>query len=74
MAKPNGEILVGVKNALTKFADKVQSLCYLLMDRRYKVRHLIVDILNNPVCLGILSGALIMVPIIGISKIHETKK
>jgi len=33
--------------------------------------HLIVEILNNQVCLGILSGALIILPIIGIAKIHE---
>jgi len=33
--------------------------------------HLVVEILNNPVCLGILSGALVILPIIGIAKIHE---
>jgi hypothetical protein len=33
--------------------------------------HLVVEILNNPVCLGILSGSLIILPIIGIAKIHE---
>jgi len=34
--------------------------------------HLVVEILNNPVCLGILSGSLIILPIIGIAKIHES--
>jgi hypothetical protein len=33
--------------------------------------HLVVEILNNPVGLGILGGALIILPIIGIAKIHE---
>lgn len=33
--------------------------------------HLIVEILNNPVCLGIIGFALVMLPIIGIAKIHE---
>jgi hypothetical protein len=33
--------------------------------------HLIVEILNNPVSLGILCFALVMFPIIGIAKIHE---
>jgi len=32
--------------------------------------HLVVQILNNPVSLGILSGALIILPIIGISQVH----
>jgi len=35
------------------------------------MRHLVVEILTNTVCLGILSGALIILPIIGIAKIHE---
>lgn len=34
--------------------------------------HLVVEILNNQVCLGILSGALVILPIIGIAKIHDT--
>ena len=33
--------------------------------------HLIVEILNNQVCLGIIGFSLIMLPIIGIAKIHE---
>lgn len=33
--------------------------------------HLIVEILNNPISLGILCFALVMFPIIGIAKIHE---
>lgn len=36
------------------------------------MRHLIVEILNNPVCLGIMGFSLIMLPIIGIAKIHDT--
>jgi hypothetical protein len=35
------------------------------------MRHLVVEILTNTVSLGILSGALIILPIIGIAKIHE---
>jgi hypothetical protein len=34
--------------------------------------HLVVEILNNPISLGILSGALIILPILGISIIHGT--
>jgi hypothetical protein len=34
--------------------------------------HFVAIMLNNPVCLGILCLSLIMVPIIGIAKIHET--
>ena len=34
--------------------------------------HLIVEILNNPISLGILCFALVMFPIIGIAKIHES--
>jgi hypothetical protein len=34
--------------------------------------HLVVEILNNPVSLGILCFALVMFPIIGIAKIHDT--
>jgi hypothetical protein len=34
--------------------------------------HIIVEILNNPVCLGVLCFALVMFPIIGIAKIHNT--
>jgi hypothetical protein len=33
--------------------------------------HLVVEILNNSVCLGIIGFALVMLPIIGIAKIHE---
>jgi hypothetical protein len=33
--------------------------------------HLIVEVLNNPISLGILCFALVMFPIIGIAKIHE---
>jgi hypothetical protein len=33
--------------------------------------HLIVKILNNPFSLGTLCFLLVMVPIIGISKIHD---
>jgi hypothetical protein len=33
--------------------------------------HLVVEILTNTVSLGILSGALVILPIIGIAKIHE---
>lgn len=36
------------------------------------MRHLIVEILNNQVCLGIMGFSLIMLPIIGIAKIHDT--
>jgi hypothetical protein len=36
------------------------------------MRHFVVEFLNNPVCLGILCLALIMVPIVGIAKIHDT--
>ena len=36
------------------------------------MRHFIVEFLNNPTCLGVLCLALIMVPIIGIAKIHDT--
>jgi|LauGreDrversion4_2_1035121.scaffolds.fasta_scaffold2139495_2 hypothetical protein len=36
------------------------------------MRHFVVELLNNPVCLGVLCLALVMVPIIGIAKIHET--
>jgi hypothetical protein len=35
------------------------------------VTKLVVEILNNQVCLGILGFSLIMLPIIGIAKIHE---
>ena len=35
------------------------------------MKQLVVEILTNPVGLGILSGALIILPIIGIAKIHE---
>ena len=34
--------------------------------------HLVVEILNNPISLGILCFALVMFPIIGIAKIHDT--
>lgn len=34
--------------------------------------HLIVEILNNQVCLGIMGFSLVMLPIIGIAKIHDT--
>ena len=34
--------------------------------------HLIVEILNNQISLGILCFALVMFPIIGIAKIHDT--
>ena len=34
--------------------------------------HLIVEILNNQVCLGIIGFSLVMLPIIGIAKIHDT--
>jgi len=34
--------------------------------------HLVVEILNNPVSLGIMCFALVMFPIIGIAKIHDT--
>ena len=34
--------------------------------------HLVVEILNNPVSLGILCFALVMFPIIGIAVIHDT--
>ena len=34
--------------------------------------HLIVEILNNPIGLGILGGSLIIFPIIGIAIIHDT--
>lgn len=33
--------------------------------------HFVVELLNNQICLGILSGALVILPIIGIAKIHE---
>ena len=33
--------------------------------------HLIVEILNNQVCLGVIGFSLVMLPIIGIAKIHE---
>jgi hypothetical protein len=36
------------------------------------MKHIIVEILTNPVGLGILSGSLIILPIIGIAKIHDT--
>lgn len=36
------------------------------------MKHLIVEILTNPVGLGILSGSLIILPILGIAKIHES--
>jgi len=34
--------------------------------------HLVVEILNNQISLGILCFALVMFPIIGIAKIHES--
>jgi len=34
--------------------------------------HLVVKILNNPVGLGILGFSLVILPIIGIAKIHGT--
>lgn len=34
--------------------------------------HIAVQFLNNQVCLGILCFALVMFPIIGIAKIHDT--
>ena len=34
--------------------------------------HLVVEILNNPVSLGILSGSLVILPILGIAHIHDT--
>ena len=34
--------------------------------------HLVVEILNNPISLGMLCFALVMFPIIGIAKIHES--
>ena len=37
------------------------------------ITDIVVGILNNPIGLGILSFCLIMLPIIGISKIHEEK-
>jgi len=36
------------------------------------MKHLVVELLNNPISLGILCFALIMFPIIGIAKIHDT--
>ena len=33
--------------------------------------HIAVEILNNPISLGILCFCLVMLPIIGIAKIHE---
>jgi hypothetical protein len=36
--------------------------------------HLVVEILNNQISLGILCFALVMFPIIGIAKIHDTDK
>jgi hypothetical protein len=35
------------------------------------VTHLVVEILNNQICLGILCFCLVMFPIIGIAKIHD---
>ena len=34
--------------------------------------HLVVEILNNQISLGILCFCLVMFPIIGIAKIHDT--
>jgi hypothetical protein len=35
------------------------------------IAKLVVEILNNQVCLGILGFSLVMLPVIGIAKIHE---